>query len=96
MQDSLEKGETLDTLDKRLKSINKVLHKYGKYPHLVEDETSYSFKNYNCLVYGIVKANPLVCKVDETIMSELAGKKAVKEKCIRDGDAYCLYRIMKD
>lgn len=83
-------------LKEKLENIARLLGDYGKYPILEEDEHSYKLKNYNCLVYGIVKADPLVCKVDETILSELVGKEVIKEECIRDGDACCLYRIEKN
>ncbi|MCK4849108.1 MAG: hypothetical protein KAT16_08795, partial [Candidatus Heimdallarchaeota archaeon] len=55
----------------------------------------FELRNYNCLVFGIVQQNPLVCQVDETIVSELANVEAKKEKCIREGDGVCLYRIYK-
>ena len=83
-------------LKEKLENIARLLGDYGKYPVLEEDENSYALKNYNCLVYGIVKADPIVCKVDETIISELVGKKTKKEECIRDGDACCLYRVDKE
>jgi predicted ArsR family transcriptional regulator len=97
LRENIEKsGGSLDSVEDRLKSIVKIYHEYGKYPELIEDENSFGLKNYNCLVFGIAKEDPLVCKVDETIVSELAGKRATKERCIRDGDDCCLYRIRKD
>lgn len=91
----IEKGGSIDSLRDRLNSIIKVYEKYGKYPELIEDDDSFGLKNYNCLVFGVAKANPLVCNVDETIVSELSGVPAVKEKCLRNGDECCLYRIKK-
>ena len=83
-------------LGKRIEAVTQILKDYGKFPSLIETEHSYDVQNFNCLVYGVVKEDALVCKVDETIMSELIGKKCEKTKCIRDGDECCLYRIMKD
>ncbi|MHA2247273.1 MAG: helix-turn-helix transcriptional regulator [Candidatus Hodarchaeales archaeon] len=91
----LKPDKDLDPLRNRLEAITKIYVKYGKYPELIEEEDSYALKNLNCLIYEIAKADPLVCTVDETIVSELAGKKAVKEKCLREGDNCCLYRIKK-
>ncbi|MFW9903528.1 MAG: helix-turn-helix transcriptional regulator [Candidatus Thorarchaeota archaeon] len=87
--------KNLDPLRNRLEAITSIYTKYGKYPELVEDEDSFALKNLNCLIYEIAKADPLVCTVDETIVSELVGQKAVKEKCLRQGDECCLYRIKK-
>ena len=83
------------SLKNRLNGIIKVYEKFGKYPELVENEDSFELRNYNCLVFGVVQQNPLVCEVDETIVSELANVEAKKEKCIREGDGVCLYRIYK-
>jgi predicted ArsR family transcriptional regulator len=84
------------TLGERVEAVTHILRDYGKFPTLVETDDSYDIQNFNCLVYGIVKQDPLVCKVDETIMSELIGKKCEKVKCIRDGDECCLYSVKKD
>jgi DeoR family suf operon transcriptional repressor len=89
-------GKSSETpLKERLEGIIKVYEQFGKYPELVENEDSFELRNYNCLVFGLVQQNPLVCEVDETIVSELAGVDAKKEKCIRDGDGVCLYRVFK-
>ncbi|MFX0012977.1 MAG: helix-turn-helix transcriptional regulator [Promethearchaeota archaeon] len=85
----------LDPLRNKLEAISRVYMKYGKYPELIEDDDSYALKNLNCLIYDIAKADPLVCTVDETIVTELVGEKAIKEKCLRQGDECCLYRIKK-
>ena len=76
-------------------SIKKVYEIYGKFPELHEEEDSFTLKNYNCLVFSVAKEDPLVCAVDEKIITELAGVPAQKEKCIREGDECCLYRLKK-
>ena len=96
MEEYIEKGGSMESLRDRLHSILKVYEKYGKYPELIEDDDSFGLKNYNCLVFGVAKENPLVCNVDTTIVTELSGVPAVKEKCLRDGDECCLYRIKKE
>ena len=89
-------GKSSDaSLKDRLNGIIKVYKEFGKYPELVENEDSFELRNYNCLVFGVVQMNPLVCEVDETIVSELANVEAKKEKCIREGDGVCVYRIKK-
>ncbi len=96
LKEILGKNPEEATLDERIKAVTEILREYGKYPSLIETADSYDIQNFNCLVYGVVKENPLVCKVDETIMRELIGKKCEKTKCIRDGDECCLYRVKKD
>lgn len=91
----LKPDKDLDPLRNRLEAVTQIYIKYGKYPELIEENDSYALKNLNCLIYEIAKADPLVCTVDETIVSELVGRKAVKEKCLRAGDECCLYRIKK-
>ena len=95
MEAELKPDKDLDPLRNRLEAVTQIYIKYGKYPELLEDKDSYALKNLNCLIYEIAKADPLVCTVDETIVSELVGRKAVKEKCLRAGDECCLYRIKK-
>jgi predicted ArsR family transcriptional regulator len=96
MIDNLEESMSFDSLQQKLQSIVEVFHEYGKFPELIEDDLSFSLKNYNCLYYDIVKEEPLVCKVTETIIAELINDRVIKEKCIRDGCECCLFRIMKD
>jgi predicted ArsR family transcriptional regulator len=97
IESKMDRTESFDSLPvkQRLEKVAEVFQEYGKFPELKEDETSFSLLNYNCLVYGVVRHDPLVCKVDETMIAELAGQKCSKEKCLRDGDACCLYRIQK-
>ncbi|MHA1941522.1 MAG: helix-turn-helix transcriptional regulator [Candidatus Hodarchaeales archaeon] len=95
VKELIEDGGSFDSLRDRLNSIVKVYEEYGKYPELLEDESSFALKNYNCLIFGVAQQNPLACAVDETIVSELSGVSAFKEKCIRNGDECCLYRIKK-
>ncbi|MHA2167708.1 MAG: helix-turn-helix transcriptional regulator [Candidatus Hodarchaeales archaeon] len=84
------------SLKTALKEIVKIFEENGKFPELSEDEVSYTLKNYNCLFYDIVKQEPLVCRVTETIMAELTNEMAVKVKCIKDGDGVCLFKIDKN
>ncbi|MHA1941523.1 MAG: helix-turn-helix transcriptional regulator, partial [Candidatus Hodarchaeales archaeon] len=89
----LENKPDSKTLNARLELISDFYKKYGKFPELIEEEHSFVLKNFNCLLFEMAKADPLICNVDETILGELLGQKAVKEQCIRDGDPCCLYRI---
>ena len=96
IRENIEPGGSYESLRDRLHSVVKVYHKYGKFPELLEDDISFALKNYNCLIFGVAKENSLACTVDESIVSELLGVPAVKEKCIREGDECCLYRIKKE
>jgi len=96
IKENIEPGGSYESLRDRLHSVVKVYQNYGKFPELLEDDVSFALKNYNCLIFGVAKENALACTVDESIVSELIGAHAVKEKCIREGDECCLYRIKKD
>ncbi|MHA1976352.1 MAG: helix-turn-helix transcriptional regulator [Candidatus Hodarchaeales archaeon] len=88
--------EKYDTeVGRRLEFVTKFFRVYGKFPELIEDDDSFAFKNYNCLLFNIAKVDPLICKIDKSLMEKLVGQTARKEKCIRDGDPYCLYRFKK-
>ncbi|MHA1979206.1 MAG: helix-turn-helix transcriptional regulator [Candidatus Hodarchaeales archaeon] len=95
MTDTLEKGKSLDSLQQKLSGIVEVFRGYGKFPELIEEKSSYILKNYNCLYYDIVKDEPMVCMVTETVISELTDSEVTKEQCLRDGDESCLFRINK-
>ncbi|MHA2297791.1 MAG: helix-turn-helix transcriptional regulator [Candidatus Hodarchaeales archaeon] len=83
------------SLEQALIAIKHIYEEYGKFPELIEEKDSFLLRNYNCLVYSILKGETLVCEVDEAILKELLGFRPIKENCIRDGDGYCQYRIMK-
>ncbi len=96
LRDGVKEVGSVETLKERLNSIVRVYEQYGKFPELIETGDSFELRNYNCLVFGVVQENPLVCTVDETIVKELTGLHAIKEKCIRNGDGVCLYRFKKN
>lgn len=83
------------SLKQKLMEIVDVFEEEGKFPELIENRESFILKNYNCLFYDIVMEEPLVCKVTETLMAQLTNNVAVKEKCLRDSDECCLFRIKK-
>ncbi|MHA2247269.1 MAG: helix-turn-helix transcriptional regulator [Candidatus Hodarchaeales archaeon] len=83
------------SLKDKIKAISNVFQEYGKFPKIVEDGDSFKITNHNCLIYDIVHNHPLACIVDETLVSELVGKKASKVQCLSEGDMLCVYRINK-
>ena len=91
----LVKENSENNLIKKLERLTDYYKEYGKFPELIEEKDSFTLKNFNCLIYKVAKAEPIVCNVDATIFSKFIDQKVVKEMCIRDGDPYCLYRIKK-
>lgn len=85
-----------ESLKQTLMELVDALEEEGQFPELIENRESFILKNYNCLFYDIVMEEPLVCKVTETLMAQLTNNVAVKEKCLRDGDECCLFRIKKN
>jgi predicted ArsR family transcriptional regulator len=88
--------ESSGSLKKMLMELVDVFEEEGTFPELIEDNKSFILKNYNCLFYDIAMKEPLVCKLTETLMAQLTNNVAVKEKCLKDGDDCCLFRIKKN
>ena len=83
------------SLKDKIKAIMDVFQEYGSFPKIEEDRDSFKITNHNCLIYDIVHNHPLACIVDETLVSELVGKKTDKVQCLSEGDMLCVYRINK-
>jgi predicted ArsR family transcriptional regulator len=87
-------GKSISMKDK-LTALVSVLGEHGTFHELIEDKDSFALKNYNCLSLGVVKINPLVCTIDETLIEEIFNQVPIKEKCIGDGDKYCVFRLKR-
>lgn len=96
MRPHLQDRTTLNNLKLKLENLMEIFEQHGTYPKLVETDTSFTITNYNCLMHGVAKANPMICTVDETIFHDIIGQQVIKEKCFGDGDKYCLFRIEKE
>jgi predicted ArsR family transcriptional regulator len=88
-------SDDVGSLELKLNKLVGILEEQGTFPKLDENKTTYALTNYNCLMHGVAKVNPMICKVDETMMYELIGQSVFKEKCIGKGDGYCRFRIKK-
>jgi predicted ArsR family transcriptional regulator len=88
--------KSIEYLNAKIRIIMKIFNQIGKYAEMIEEEDYYLIKTHNCLLYQIYKGNPLICNIDETLLTEIFDHVPIKDKCIRDGDGYCLYRITKD
>jgi predicted ArsR family transcriptional regulator len=93
-QNYLDTGKSI-SVKKKLNAVTDILSKWGVFPQLIENDTAYHLRLSNCLVYRIATEEPLVCTVHETIIDKLLGTNVPKDKCIRQGDECCLYRIEK-
>ncbi|MFX0012981.1 MAG: helix-turn-helix transcriptional regulator [Promethearchaeota archaeon] len=90
-----ESGTNSDNLKDRINAVAEVFQDYGSFPEIEETKDSFTITNRNCLIYDIVRNHPLACIVDETLVTELVGKKADKVQCLSEGDMLCVYRINK-
>ena len=79
----------------KLENKISLLDKAGYYTELIEDETSFLLKNYNCTLFKLVKNEPLVCVLCETLLTEFLGKKVVKCTGISSNAAPCIFRLEK-
>ncbi|MFX0171438.1 MAG: helix-turn-helix transcriptional regulator [Candidatus Hodarchaeota archaeon] len=88
-------SDAVDSLEFKLNKLVGIFEEHGTFPKLDEDETTYTLTNYNCLMHGVAKVNPMICKVDETMINELIGQSVFREKCVGNGDGYCRFWIKK-
>ncbi len=95
MEIDIHNGTSLHSQKMLLEKLIEIFQNRGKYPKLSEDDTSFLVRNYNCLYYNIAKEDNLVCRVHETLMSNLTNNRSYKDKCILDGDKYCQFKIEK-
>jgi len=79
--------KTPKSLKQSLTELVKILEEERKYSELIEDKSYFKLKIHNCLFYDIVMEETRVCKVTETLMSELTNNLAIKENCFSDGDS---------
>ncbi|MFW9780308.1 MAG: helix-turn-helix transcriptional regulator [Candidatus Heimdallarchaeota archaeon] len=84
-----------DSLKQKLLKFVNILKEYGVYPEITEENSSYDIKTHNCVLYGVMKLNPLICKIDEVFYAQLTDRKVIKDKCLSRGDNHCLFRVMK-
>jgi predicted ArsR family transcriptional regulator len=67
----------------------------GFYPEIqdVNAESGGKITFHQCPFYEVAQKNPILCEVDEAVLSEVTQKSAQKECCIADGAEKCEFQL---
>ena len=87
---------TFPSLREKMALLIEIFKEYGKFPELTEEDSKYVLKSFNCLIFDIVRKQPLACIVDKTLVAELAGREIESITCLSKNNLQCTYQIQKD
>jgi predicted ArsR family transcriptional regulator len=90
LQQQLPTGD----LQSRLKVAVDVLNELGGLAELKEENGTYIIQGYSCPLSAVVPGHPEVCRLAETLVSELVGQ-PVKECCDGNEPARCHFSVSK-
>ena len=82
-------------LQSRLKVAVDVLNELGGLAELKEENSTYIIQGYSCPLAAVVPGHPEVCRLAETLVSELVGQ-PVKECCDGKEPARCRFSVSKN
>jgi DeoR family suf operon transcriptional repressor len=91
--DSLRSVLEGSTLNDQIKSLSDELGYLGYRLDTQKDGDDLLLRNQNCPYRQIAVSNPEICRVDETMFTELLGRPVSHESCIAKSDPACIYRI---
>ncbi len=77
-----ERVAAADSARARLEEAVATLNELGGFAELDEHNTGFIIRSYSCLLYTMVRDHPKVCRMIETLLSELTGI-PVHEHCDR-------------
>lgn len=92
-QESLPEGKSL--WDK-LSAIAHILNNKGYLAELVDSNTHYDLKVFNCPIFRVSAEFRDACRFDLQMFQELVGKEVSREECLVNGDVSCTYIIPKN
>ena len=90
----IAEGQTVpaDGLRGRLESAADVLNELGGLAELEERDGSFVIRGYSCPLAGVAPDHPEVCRMAETLLTELAGV-PVYEHCDRGERPRCCFEV---
>ncbi len=53
----------------------------------------YQLTEYNCPYLGVGRKHPEVCRIDQTLISQVLALPVVKNSCLLDGDEHCTFTV---
>jgi predicted ArsR family transcriptional regulator len=81
-------------LQSRLQMAANVLNELGGLAELEQRNGSFYIHGYSCPLAAVVPGHPEVCRLAETLLTELVGQ-SVKECCNGNGPAHCCFSVPK-
>ena len=81
-----------DGVRARLEEAVAVLNELGGLAELEEHEEGITIRGYGCPLAAVAPRHPEVCRMSETLISELAGV-PVREHCDRGGRPRCCFEV---
>ena len=93
----IAEGQTVpaDGVPRRLEAAVGVLNKLGGLAELEEGDGSFVIRGYSCPLAGVAPDHPEVCRMAETLLTELAGV-PVYEHCDRGERPRCCFEVAVD
>jgi len=83
-----------DDLRARLDVAVKVLGEFGGVAEVEESGDSIRIRGYSCPLAALVPGNPQVCRLAETLVSEVVGT-PVRERCDKGARPRCCFEILR-
>ncbi len=81
-----------DDMESRINNAVRVLEALGGSPHVEKNEETVVIKSGACPITDAVKEHPEVCKLAETLISEIVAR-PVREACERSGIPKCRFEL---
>jgi predicted ArsR family transcriptional regulator len=93
----IAEGQTVpaDGVRERLEAAADVLNELGGLAELEERNGSFVIRGYSCPLAGVAPDHPEVCRMAETLLTELAGV-PVYERCDRGERPRCCFEVALD
>ncbi len=90
----IAEGQTVpeDSVRARLEEATGVLNELGGLAELEEVNGSYIIRGYSCPLTGVAPNHPEVCRMAETVLTELSGV-PVREHCDRGERPRCCFEV---
>ena len=81
------------TLDKRIMVLEKILINEGFIVEITKNEKSYTLTTLSCPYFQVGIEHPVICSLDQTLITTILGAIINVESCINDGSDRCTYQI---
>lgn len=88
-----ERWQGLD-FDRRVQEFGKLLEEMGAMGEVQRlEDGSYAIREFNCGIYKIAQAHPLICDFEKKMVEEALGCQVKTEECAVHGGQHCTYIV---